>query len=367
MRIRKKEMFRGIIMEGNKWIITILGLIAMLILGSFAIPITGGETRANEFDKKYTDPADDVAYMTDTSSDYPEIDILSIETVDNGVDEVVGTMVLATTVDTTSTYYFEIGDADDWDNTIEGTYSYGIGMITYADDSTVYTGVTAADDTITWIFDRAELDGITNFEIYGSTLTYSGIELWVDWAGYDEDNGNGGNGGNGVEPGDWTFAFTDNDVNIAGPSMEGYEGTFTLDTSKSPKEIDIVITDNSIDPSYNGETSVGIYKLNGDKLTISMSEPGETVRPTTYTDEGNNMVWQLTLLSGDTGATELEGIWTGDEKYETELPDEKDDDSGGSKKKDDDGGFLPGFEAVIVLAAFGIAMAVAGTTWRKHH
>jgi uncharacterized protein (TIGR03067 family) len=41
------------------------------------------------------------------------------------------------------------------------------------------------------------------------------------------------------------------------------KGTYTLDPSKTPKHIDVVVTNDK-----KGETEQGIYKLEGDKLTI---------------------------------------------------------------------------------------------------
>jgi uncharacterized protein (TIGR03067 family) len=50
------------------------------------------------------------------------------------------------------------------------------------------------------------------------------------------------------------------------------ESTFTLDASKSPKWIDM--------PSADGKGFVGVYALDGDKLTLHCTVPGSTARPT---------------------------------------------------------------------------------------
>lgn len=50
------------------------------------------------------------------------------------------------------------------------------------------------------------------------------------------------------------------------------ESTFTLDPSKSPKWIDM--------PSADGKGFVGVYSLDGDKLTLHVAVPGTTPRPT---------------------------------------------------------------------------------------
>jgi RNA polymerase sigma factor (sigma-70 family) len=54
--------------------------------------------------------------------------------------------------------------------------------------------------------------------------------------------------------------------------MLGGEMSFTLDPSKSPKWIDL--------SSANGKGSVGVYELNGDKLTLHYADTGSTARPT---------------------------------------------------------------------------------------
>ena len=50
------------------------------------------------------------------------------------------------------------------------------------------------------------------------------------------------------------------------------ESTFTLDPSKSPKWIDM--------PTADGKGFVGVYALDGDKLTLHCTVPGTTARPT---------------------------------------------------------------------------------------
>ena len=50
------------------------------------------------------------------------------------------------------------------------------------------------------------------------------------------------------------------------------ESTFTLDPSKSPKWIDM--------PKADGKGFVGVYALDGDKLTLHCAVPGTTARPT---------------------------------------------------------------------------------------
>jgi uncharacterized protein (TIGR03067 family) len=48
------------------------------------------------------------------------------------------------------------------------------------------------------------------------------------------------------------------------------KGTFTLDATKSPKQIDITLADGPA----KGKTVLGIYKIDGDTLTICNAGPG---------------------------------------------------------------------------------------------
>jgi uncharacterized protein (TIGR03067 family) len=62
------------------------------------------------------------------------------------------------------------------------------------------------------------------------------------------------------------------------------EGGYTLDSSKSPKTIDFDIkTGND-----KGKKQLGIYKLDGDKLTIVASEAGSTERPKSFESEAGS-------------------------------------------------------------------------------
>jgi len=63
------------------------------------------------------------------------------------------------------------------------------------------------------------------------------------------------------------------------------KGTFKVDASKKPKEIDMEIADGPDD--VKGKTALGIYKLEGDELTWCVDEPGSGNRPKEFaTKEG---------------------------------------------------------------------------------
>jgi len=71
------------------------------------------------------------------------------------------------------------------------------------------------------------------------------------------------------------------------------EGTFTLDPSADPKEIDIKIK-KSGSPQFQGRTSFGIYKIEDIVLTIALSEPGSNDRPQEFSTAGGAMVIRVT-------------------------------------------------------------------------
>jgi RNA polymerase sigma factor (sigma-70 family) len=60
------------------------------------------------------------------------------------------------------------------------------------------------------------------------------------------------------------------------------EGTFKIDTTKKPATIDYKIV-SSIDKGSIGKTSLGIFKLDGDKLTVCRTWPDNDDRPTEFT------------------------------------------------------------------------------------
>jgi uncharacterized protein (TIGR03067 family) len=93
--------------------------------------------------------------------------------------------------------------------------------------------------------------------------------------------------------GEWTFAISKGKVEVKGPDGEYYSGTMTLNTKTKPKQVDFKINKCSL-TDYIGETSLGLYKLDGNKLTIAASEPGSMYRPYGLESGGDAMVFSLT-------------------------------------------------------------------------
>ena len=110
-----------------------------------------------------------------------------------------------------------------------------------------------------------------------------GSELDGTWVGTTE----------GEYWGQWTFVISDGKVKVTGPESIFYEGTVTLNTKMSPKQADFKIN-NCSQPDYIGATSLGIYKLEGDKLTLVASEPGSMYRPNYLESGGGAMLFPLT-------------------------------------------------------------------------
>jgi uncharacterized protein (TIGR03067 family) len=59
------------------------------------------------------------------------------------------------------------------------------------------------------------------------------------------------------------------------------EGTYTLDPSKKPKQIDYKIEKAKSD-TFKGTTSLGIYELDGDTFKVCRTWPDNDTRPTEY-------------------------------------------------------------------------------------
>lgn len=104
-------------------------------------------------------------------------------------------------------------------------------------------------------------------------------EIQGTWTGY-ELQGN---------PGAWTLQINGSALNSSGPG-EWYKGSVSAKAETNPKEVDFVVSECSV-PQYVGKTSLGIYKIAGDTLTISENEPGINERPTSFRVSFDNRVF----------------------------------------------------------------------------
>jgi uncharacterized protein (TIGR03067 family) len=72
------------------------------------------------------------------------------------------------------------------------------------------------------------------------------------------------------------------------------KGTFKLDPSKKPLQIDLVITEDRKEENQ-GKTVLAIYALEGDQLKLCLAEPGERERPTEFSAEAGTARVFVTL------------------------------------------------------------------------
>ena len=117
------------------------------------------------------------------------------------------------------------------------------------------------------------------------------ITVLAFW-GCEKDSTDPGDGGNGNDfvtelEGTWigndlTWVFSGSAYS-ATYAVEWYQGTFSINTQTNPKQMDAVITDCS-NSDYTGTTGLGIYKIEGNILTYASYAPGNTNRPTSFTD-----------------------------------------------------------------------------------
>ncbi len=123
-------------------------------------------------------------------------------------------------------------------------------------------------------FKRQKADTVQK-SVKGTEL--EGTWVGTDAGGYDE----------------WTFVISSDKVEVKGPESAFYSGTITLNDKMNPKQVEFKIDKCSL-PEYVGETSLGIYKLEANKLTLATSEPGTISRPTFFDSSGGIMLFSLT-------------------------------------------------------------------------
>lgn len=94
--------------------------------------------------------------------------------------------------------------------------------------------------------------------------------------------------------GNWVCEFSGAQFSITSPDPNmWYKGTFAIKTDKDPKQIDLLLKEMPI-PQYVGKTSLGIYKIEGNNLTLALNEPGNPNRPESFAGTGGTQVFILT-------------------------------------------------------------------------
>jgi uncharacterized protein (TIGR03067 family) len=72
------------------------------------------------------------------------------------------------------------------------------------------------------------------------------------------------------------------------------KGTFKLNTSKNPKEMDMTVTE-SPTAEAKGKTALCIYAFDGEKLQWSSNSPGGNTRPKEFKEDSNEPYFYAVL------------------------------------------------------------------------
>jgi uncharacterized protein (TIGR03067 family) len=91
------------------------------------------------------------------------------------------------------------------------------------------------------------------------------------------------------DDGDHRLIFSGDEFTIKEADQAVIKGKFKLDASKSPKEIDMEITE-ARKEEHKGTTALGIFTLEGDDLQLCLCQPGGTERPKEFSGQGNFFV-----------------------------------------------------------------------------
>ena len=69
------------------------------------------------------------------------------------------------------------------------------------------------------------------------------------------------------------------------------EGTFKIDPAHTPPQIDWTVVKDVNDNTHNGQKSLAIYQLDGDKLKLCAGDAGQPKRPTEFTTKGTDFMF----------------------------------------------------------------------------
>ena len=88
---------------------------------------------------------------------------------------------------------------------------------------------------------------------------------------------------------DWTLTIRGNHFSLVREDLNlWYRGLLRLNQNCRLKKIDLEIMDTAVQAS-NGMTSLGIYEVDGDTLTIIATEPGDHLRPLSFDEPGKSI------------------------------------------------------------------------------
>ena len=93
---------------------------------------------------------------------------------------------------------------------------------------------------------------------------------------------------------DWTLTIAGNQFNLVREDLSvRYKGYLKLNKNCQPQKIDLEVVDTAEQRS-NGKTSLGIYEVNGETLTIIANKPGEHLRPQSFDEPGQSLEFYFT-------------------------------------------------------------------------
>lgn len=72
-----------------------------------------------------------------------------------------------------------------------------------------------------------------------------------------------------------------------------YKGTFTLNETTTPKQIDFLVKESSV-AEYNGTSARAIYEIEKGKFRFASYNPGDTERPSDFNEPGGFPIFDLT-------------------------------------------------------------------------
>jgi uncharacterized protein (TIGR03067 family) len=92
---------------------------------------------------------------------------------------------------------------------------------------------------------------------------------------------------------DWTLTVTKNQFYLIREDLSiWYVGKFKLNNNCLLKKIDLKFSDSHIH-IHNGATLLGIYEIDGNSLTLMTGVPGTQLRPTSFDNEHEAVVFSF--------------------------------------------------------------------------
>lgn len=92
---------------------------------------------------------------------------------------------------------------------------------------------------------------------------------------------------------DWTLTVLGNQFYLVREDLSmWYVGQFNLNNNCLLKKIDLKFSHTHIQV-HNGTMRLGIYTIDGDSLTLITNKPGSQLRPTSFDDNGQAVVFNF--------------------------------------------------------------------------